>query len=183
MSKLKICMAESLCSSPETVTTLLIGCTPIQNKKCVCVFKSTLHTPPIPVAIPGGSVVRNLPANAEDAGSIPGWERSLGERNGNPPPVFFLRRSHGQRILGGCSPWGRKSLIGLSDYTATTGIHFYWCFVFVYIYICFVFTQVFLKNIMIKSLLFSEMSTGNYWRFFSMNIIFKCFGILKYKDE
>ena len=27
------CMAESLCCSPETITTLLIGCTPIQNKK------------------------------------------------------------------------------------------------------------------------------------------------------
>ena len=33
MSKWNICMAESLCSSPETVRTLLIGCTPIQNKK------------------------------------------------------------------------------------------------------------------------------------------------------
>ena len=28
-----ICMAESLCCSPETTTTLLISCTPIQNKK------------------------------------------------------------------------------------------------------------------------------------------------------
>ena len=28
-----ICMAESLCCPPETVTTLLIGYTPIQNKK------------------------------------------------------------------------------------------------------------------------------------------------------
>ena len=28
-----ICMAESLCCSPETLTTLLIGYTPIQNKK------------------------------------------------------------------------------------------------------------------------------------------------------
>ena len=28
-----ICMAKSLCSSPETITTLLIGYTPIQNKK------------------------------------------------------------------------------------------------------------------------------------------------------
>ena len=30
-----ICVAESesLCCSPETITTLLIGCTPIQNKK------------------------------------------------------------------------------------------------------------------------------------------------------
>ena len=29
----RICMAESLCCSPETVTTLLISYTPIQNKK------------------------------------------------------------------------------------------------------------------------------------------------------
>ena len=28
-----ICMAESLCPSPETITTLLIGYTPTQNKK------------------------------------------------------------------------------------------------------------------------------------------------------
>ena len=28
-----ICMAESLCCSPETITTLLIGYTPIKNKK------------------------------------------------------------------------------------------------------------------------------------------------------
>ena len=33
---------------------------------------------------PGGSVVKNLPANARDAGLIPGLERSLGEGNGNP---------------------------------------------------------------------------------------------------
>ena len=36
---------------------------------------------------PGGSVVKNLPANAGDAGdtgSIPGLEISPGERNGNP---------------------------------------------------------------------------------------------------
>ena len=29
----RICMAESLCYSPETTTTLLIGYTPIQHKK------------------------------------------------------------------------------------------------------------------------------------------------------
>ena len=29
-------------------------------------------------------VVKNPPANARDAGSIPGWERSLGKGNGNP---------------------------------------------------------------------------------------------------
>ena len=32
----------------------------------------------------GGSVVQNLPANAGDVGSIPGWGRSPGEGNGNP---------------------------------------------------------------------------------------------------
>ena len=33
---------------------------------------------------PGGSVVKNLPANVEDAGSIPGSGRCPGEGNGNP---------------------------------------------------------------------------------------------------
>ena len=40
-----------------------------------------------PAHSPGGSVVRNQPANAEDAGdmgSIPGSGRSAGEGNGNP---------------------------------------------------------------------------------------------------
>ena len=36
------------------------------------------------VAFPGGSVVKNPPANAEDTGSIPGSERSPGEENGSP---------------------------------------------------------------------------------------------------
>ena len=33
---------------------------------------------------PGGSVVKNLPANAGDVGSIPGLGRSPGEENSNP---------------------------------------------------------------------------------------------------
>ena len=36
------------------------------------------------VSFPGGSVVKNPPANAEDADSIPGSWRSPGEGNGNP---------------------------------------------------------------------------------------------------
>jgi len=35
-------------------------------------------------AFPGGSVVKNPPANAGDTGSIPGWERSPGGEHGNP---------------------------------------------------------------------------------------------------
>ena len=34
-------------------------------------------------SFPGGSVVKNPPANVRDAGSIPGLGRSLGEGNGN----------------------------------------------------------------------------------------------------
>ena len=33
---------------------------------------------------PGGSVIKNLPANAGDVGSIPGPGKSPGEGNGNP---------------------------------------------------------------------------------------------------
>ena len=35
-------------------------------------------------SFPGGSVVKNPPANAGDVGSIPGSERPPGEGNGNP---------------------------------------------------------------------------------------------------
>ena len=35
------------------------------------------------MGFPGGSVIKNPPANAGDAGLIPGSGRSLGERNGN----------------------------------------------------------------------------------------------------
>ena len=37
-----------------------------------------------PMGFPGGLVVKNLPANAGDAGSTPGLGRSPGEGNGNP---------------------------------------------------------------------------------------------------
>ena len=39
---------------------------------------------------PGGSVVKNLPANAGVAGSIPGSRRSPGDGNGNPLQYFCL---------------------------------------------------------------------------------------------
>ena len=36
------------------------------------------------MGFPGGSVVKNMPVKAEDAGSIPGSGRYPGEGNGNP---------------------------------------------------------------------------------------------------
>ena len=52
---------------------------------CVCVYIYTQ------MAIPGGSVVKNPPANAGDAGdmgSIPGPRRSPGGGNGKPYCIF-----------------------------------------------------------------------------------------------
>ena len=52
---------------------------------------------------PGGSVVKNLPANAGDMGdlgSTPGSERFPGGDNYNPLQYSCLEKSHGQRSLG-----------------------------------------------------------------------------------
>ena len=39
---------------------------------------------------PGGSVIKNLPANAGDTESIPGLGRSPGKGNGNPLQYSYL---------------------------------------------------------------------------------------------
>ena len=58
--------------------------------------------------LPGGSVVMNLPANAGDAGSIPGSGRSPGGRNSNPLQHFCLGNLIDRASLAGYSPWYRK---------------------------------------------------------------------------
>ena len=45
------------------------------------------------VGSPGGSVVKNLPANARDASSIPGSGRSPGVGNDNPLQYYCLKNS------------------------------------------------------------------------------------------
>jgi len=57
---------------------------------------------------PGGTVIKNLPANAGDASLIPVLGRSPGVGNGNPTLVFLPGKFHGQRNLAGYSPWGCK---------------------------------------------------------------------------
>ena len=52
---------------------------------------------------PGDSVVKNLPDNAGDVGSIPGSERSPGEGNDKSTPLFLPRKSHRQWSLVGYS--------------------------------------------------------------------------------
>ena len=57
---------------------------------------------------PGGTLVENLPANTEDArdaGSIPGWGRSLEVGNGNPLQYSCLENSTTEG-LGRVQPMG-----------------------------------------------------------------------------
>ena len=59
------------------------------------------------LGFPGGSVVKNLPANTGDMGLISGLERFPGEGNDNPLQYSCLGRSQGHRSLTGYSPQGR----------------------------------------------------------------------------
>ena len=59
----------------------------------------------------GGSVVEKPPAQAGDAGLIPGVTMTPRRRKWQPIPVFSPGKSHGQRHLEGYSPWGRKQLV------------------------------------------------------------------------
>ena len=52
-------------------------------------------------------MVKNLPANAGDAGLIPRFRSSPGGGNGNSL-AFLPGKSRGQRSLVGFTPWGRK---------------------------------------------------------------------------
>ena len=52
-------------------------------------------------------LVKNLPAVQETWVRSLGWEGSL-EKEWQPTPVSLPGKSHGQRSLVGCSPWGRK---------------------------------------------------------------------------
>ena len=65
------------------------------------------------MGFPGGTVVKNLPANAgdtEEARLLPGMRRSPGVGNGHPLQYSLSGKVHGQRSLVGCSPWDLKEL-------------------------------------------------------------------------
>ena len=58
---------------------------------------------------PGGSVIKNPPANAGDLNSIPGLGRSPGEGNGNPLQYSCLRNPM-DRGSWQATPWGCKRI-------------------------------------------------------------------------
>ena len=62
---------------------------------------------PIHEGFPGGSVVKNLPANQETMVCSLGQEDPL-SRKWQPTPVFLPGKSHQQRSLAGYNPWGGK---------------------------------------------------------------------------
>ena len=54
--------------------------------------------------------IKNLPANAGDAGSVPGLGRSSGGGNDNQLQYSCLRNLIDRGSLAGYSPWGHKRL-------------------------------------------------------------------------
>ena len=60
------------------------------------------------MGLPGGSVVKNLPATAGDMGLIPGLERSPGEGNGNPFQYSCLGNPMNRGAWWAVHPWSYK---------------------------------------------------------------------------
>ena len=72
-------------------------------------MRITIIIPPL-WGFPGGSVVKNLPANAGYTGTMLGWEDPWEKEISQPTPVFFLGKSHGERNLVGYIPWDHKAV-------------------------------------------------------------------------
>ena len=88
-------MLYSIFTSVLTLYTL-----PIQHYSSV--FLQLLYQNIYGWGFPGGSVVRNLPNNAGDAGL------TSGEGNGNPHQYSCPENSKDRGLLVGYSPWGHK---------------------------------------------------------------------------
>ena len=69
---------------------------------------------------PGGSVVKNPPANSGDAHSIPGSGRSLGIRNGNPVQYSCLEKSMDRGAWQGTVHGVTKSWTRLSNWACNS---------------------------------------------------------------
>ena len=123
-------------------------CLVIQSCPTVCHLRDCSHTY---MDFPGGSVVKNPPANARDLSSIPRSGRSPGSspspleipilpwrREWLPTPVFLHGEFHEQKNLVGHSPWGRR----VRQDSATNSF----TFIYTYIYIDRVGGQKYLLN-------------------------------------
>ena len=69
---------------------------------------------------PSGLVVKNLPANAGNTGSIPGLERSTGEGSGNPVQFSYPENPMDRGAWQATVHEVSKSQTGLSNLTTAT---------------------------------------------------------------
>ena len=67
------------------------------------------------MGFPGGTVVKNLPANAREAGSIPGSGRFPGIGNNNPLQYSYLENSMDRKAWQATVHGVAKSRVQLSN--------------------------------------------------------------------
>ena len=80
-----------------------------EEHSCINPFMVPCFISSSSMAFPSGSVVKNLPANAEDTGSIPGLGRHPGEGNGNPLQYSCLGNPMDRRAWQGTICKSQKS--------------------------------------------------------------------------
>ena len=80
-----------------------------------------MHTLKTYRGFPGGSVVKNLPANAGDTSLISGPGRSPGEGNGNPLQYSCLENPLDREAWEATVHWVTKSQTRLGNFTSVSG--------------------------------------------------------------
>ena len=73
---------------------------------------------------PGDAMIKNLPANARDRGSIPGWGRSPGKSNGNLLQYTCLGKSMDRKDW--CQSLGCKGIYWSLQSTRSQRVRHYW---------------------------------------------------------
>ena len=82
----------------------------MKERESKAVYAVFINPPPTHISFPGGANGKE-PTDAghiRAEGSIPWLGRSPGGGHGNPLQYSCLENPHGQRSLGGYSPWGRR---------------------------------------------------------------------------
>ena len=123
-------------------------------------------------------MIKNLPVNAGDTGSILGSGRSPGKVNGNPTPVFFPGKSHGQRSLMRYSLCGR-TCAHTHTYRPDTDILYYvWILLVIMVAFCpQQVAEITCRDSLGSSLLPPLGVTSMYTMFFDFSMHFPCCGI------
>ena len=96
-----VCITKSLCCSPETITTLLIGYTPVQNKR----FKNRNIVETRKKKIKAINISKEFDGSLMLETEFDPWVRKIPwRRKRQPTPVILPGKSHGRRSMVGYSP-------------------------------------------------------------------------------